>query len=47
MTDSNACMPLEDCRRMLLELQELRLRLTTLEQTVAGFVNSVEGGRAK
>jgi hypothetical protein len=39
---ASACMPLEDCRRLLVELQELRLRITTLEQSVADFVNSVE-----
>lgn len=36
-------MPLEDCRRLLVELQGLRLRITALEQGVAGFVNDVEG----
>jgi hypothetical protein len=35
-------MPLEDCRRLLVELQELRLRITTLEQAVADFVNAAE-----
>ncbi len=32
---------------MLVELQELRLRLTTLEQAVADFVKSVEGERGE
>lgn len=44
VTESDSeCMPLDDCRRLLTELQELRLRLTTLEQSVADFVNSAEG----
>lgn len=42
-SDFQACMSLEDCRRMLVELQELRLRLTMLEQSVADFVNQVDG----
>jgi hypothetical protein len=36
------CMPVEQCRELLVELQQLRLRLTTLEQVVASAVNDIE-----
>jgi hypothetical protein len=36
------CMPVEQCRELLVELQQLRLRLTTLEQVVASVVNDIE-----
>lgn len=36
------CMPVEQCRELLVELQQLRLRLTALEQVVASAVQDVE-----
>jgi hypothetical protein len=41
-TEQEACMPLEDCRRLLVELQELRLRISALEHSVADFVNKAD-----
>jgi hypothetical protein len=38
MPDPKMCMPLEQCRELLVELQQLRLRLTALEQVVANAV---------
>lgn len=38
MSDPTLCMPVEQCRELLVELQQLRLRLTALEQTVADAV---------
>lgn len=35
-------MPVEQCRELLVELQQLRLRLTAIEQVVASAVNDVE-----
>lgn len=32
------CMPVEQCRELLIELQQLRLRLTAMEQVVANAV---------
>jgi hypothetical protein len=36
------CMPVEQCRELLVELQQLRVRITALEQVVATAVNDVE-----
>lgn len=36
------CMPVEQCRELLVELQQLRVRITVLEQVVATAVNDVE-----
>jgi hypothetical protein len=36
------CMPMEQCRKLLGELQQLRLRLTALEQVVANAVQDGE-----
>ncbi len=38
MTEPTLCMPVEQCRELLVELQQLRLRLTALEQVVANAV---------
>jgi hypothetical protein len=38
------CMPLEQCRELLVELQQLQLRITALEQVVANVVQ--QGGEA-
>lgn len=35
MADPTMCMPVEQCRELLVELQQLRLRITALEQVVA------------
>ncbi len=35
MTEPTLCMPVEQCQELLVELQQLRLRLTALEQVVA------------
>jgi cytidine deaminase len=42
--EQSACMPLGECRQLLVELQALRLRATALEETVARFVNAVDRG---
>lgn len=45
MTDNSepkAVMSLTQCRQLLTELQELRLRLKTLEQSVAALLADVE-----
>lgn len=42
-----ACIPVGECRKLLVELQALRLRATALEEVVAGYVSAVEGGRAR
>lgn len=36
------CMPLDQCRQLLVELQDLRLEITTMEQAVAEVVNRAE-----
>jgi hypothetical protein len=36
------CMPVEQCRELLVELQRMRLRLTALEQVVANAVQDGE-----
>lgn len=38
MREPTLCMPVEQCRELLVELQQLRLRLTALEQTIAHAV---------
>lgn len=38
MTEPTLCMPVEQCQELLVELQQLRLRLTALEQVVANAV---------
>jgi hypothetical protein len=43
MGEPTMCMPLEQCRELLVELQQLRLRITALEQVVA---NAVQQGEA-
>jgi hypothetical protein len=42
VTDLTMCMPLEQCRELLVELQQLRLRITALEQVVANVVQQSE-----
>ena len=43
MTDDDvACMPVGQCRELLVELQAVRLRVTALEQAVAGYVSAVD-----
>ncbi len=42
MSDDVACMPVGQCRELLVELQAIRLRVTTLEQAVADYVQSVD-----
>jgi hypothetical protein len=42
MPDPTMCMPLEQCRELLVELQQLRLRITALEQAVANVVQQGE-----
>jgi hypothetical protein len=42
MADPTMCMPVEQCRELLVELQQLRLRLTALEQVVANAVQQGE-----
>ncbi len=42
MADATMCMPVEQCRELLVELQQLRLRITALEQVVA---NAVQQGQ--
>lgn len=42
MADPTMCMPVEQCSELLVELQQLRLRLTALEQIVA---NAVQQGQ--
>lgn len=36
-------MPVGECRKLLVELQALRLRATALEEIVAGYVSAVGG----
>jgi hypothetical protein len=36
------CMPVEQCRELLVELQQLRLRITALEQIAASAVQQGE-----
>lgn len=43
MTEDVTCMPLDQCRDLLIELQAVRLRVTALEQAVAGYVQQAEG----
>jgi cytidine deaminase len=38
VTDSEMCMPVEQCRQLLVELQDLRLKITAMEQAVAEVV---------
>jgi hypothetical protein len=38
MAGPKMCMPVEQCRELLVELQHLRLRVTALEQVVADAV---------
>jgi hypothetical protein len=40
--DHKTCMPVEQCRALLVELQHLRLRITALEQVVANVVQQGE-----
>jgi hypothetical protein len=42
MADPTMCMPVEQCRELLVELQQLRLRITALEQVVANAVQQGE-----
>ncbi len=42
MAEPTMCMPVEQCRELLVELQQLRLRLTALEQVVANAVQQGE-----
>jgi hypothetical protein len=42
MAEPTMCMPVEQCRELLVELQQLRLRLTALEQVVADAVQQGE-----
>lgn len=42
MNEPTMCMPVQQCRELLIELQQLRLRLTALEQVVASAVQDVE-----
>ncbi len=42
MADPTMCMPVEQCRELLVELQQLRLRITALEQIVASAVQQGE-----
>jgi hypothetical protein len=41
-TEPKAVMSLTQCRQLLRELQELRLRLEALEHSVAAYVTDVE-----
>ncbi|MBA2532351.1 MAG: hypothetical protein H0V23_09655 [Nocardioidaceae bacterium] len=47
MDQQEACIPVGECRKLLVELQALRLRATALEEVVAGYVSAVEGGSAR
>ncbi len=38
------CMPVEQCRQLLVELQDLRLKMTALEQAVAEVLKGVDQG---
>jgi hypothetical protein len=38
VTEPTLCMPVEQCQELLVELQQLRLRLTALEQVLADAV---------
>lgn len=42
MAEPTMCMPVEQCRELLVELQHLRLRITALEQVVANAVQQGE-----
>ena len=43
MSDNDvACMPVGQCRELLVELQAVRLRVTALEQAVADYVRAVD-----
>ncbi len=42
MAEPTMCMPVEQCRELLVELQQLRLRLSALEQVVANAVQQGE-----
>ena len=45
MSEPALCMPVDQCRELLVELQQLRLRLTALDQTVADAVQVGEHAR--
>ncbi|MBW3550883.1 MAG: hypothetical protein KY442_08695 [Proteobacteria bacterium] len=40
--DDVACMPVGQCRQLLVELQAVRLRVTALEQAVADYVRAAD-----
>lgn len=42
MTDSERCMPVDQCRQLLVELQNLRLKITAMEQAVADVVKGAQ-----
>ncbi len=42
MTDSEMCMPVEQCQQLLVELQNLRLKITAMEQAVADVVKGAQ-----
>lgn len=47
MADPSMCMPIEQCRELLVELQQLRLRITALEQVVADVVQQGDDGEQR
>lgn len=42
MTDTEMCMPVDQCRQLLVELQDLRLKITAMEQAVAEVVKGAQ-----
>jgi cytidine deaminase len=38
VTDTEMCMPVDQCRQLLVELQDLRLKITAMEQAGAEVV---------
>lgn len=42
MTNSEMCMPVEQCRQLLVELQDLRLKITAMEHAVADVLKGAQ-----
>lgn len=42
MTDTEMCMPVGQCRQLLVELQDLRLKITAMEQAGTEVVKGAQ-----